>query len=158
MKTFLFILLAFLSVPKMHAQQAVVVSGENATGSGGSSNYSIGQVAYLAVNGTGGSINEGVQQAFDIFTLGVDNFPEIILQMTVYPNPATSFVNLKLDNSNFQNLQYQLFDMQGRTIANEKIANPETQIEMENLPPAIYLLHVINENRIIKSFKIIKNN
>jgi hypothetical protein len=143
---------------KTYAQQSNVVSGANATGTGGISNYSIGQIVYTTANGSLGSSAQGVQHAFEIFTLGKDNFPEITLQMLVYPNPATSFVNLRIDNYDFQKLQFQLYDIQGREIAKQKITNPETQIDLQNLPSATYLLQIISANKAIKTFKIIKNN
>lgn len=139
------------------AQQALVCTGGNATGIGGTSSYSVGQVAYANATGTNGSVNQGVQQPFEIFTLGNDDFPEITLQMTVYPNPTTSLVNLKIENHSTDNLQYQLFDLNGRQIQSQKIQQSETPIQLENLAAAIYLLNVFEENKLLKTFKIIKN-
>jgi hypothetical protein len=146
---------------KTCAQQSNVVSGANATGTGGISNYSIGQIIYTTANGSAGSTAQGVQQAFEILTLGKDNFLEITLQMVVYPNPTTSFVNLRIDTSTLLNIsamKYQLYDIQGRAIAQKKITNSETPIDLQNLPSATYLLQIINGNKAIKTFKIIKNN
>jgi hypothetical protein len=78
--------------------------------------------------------------------------------MIVYPNPTTSLVNLKIDNFNLANLSYQLFDGIGRLITDKKITEDETQIQLENYPSAIYLLNVNQENKTIKTFKIIKTN
>ncbi len=140
------------------AQQANVASGGNATGTGGSSSYSVGQVAYTNATGTNGSVNQGVQQPFEIFTLGNDDFPEITLLMTVYPNPTTSLVNLNIQNYALENLNFQLFDINGRLIQSQKITTAETQIQMENLAAAVYLLNLLDKNKLVKTFKIIKNN
>lgn len=148
----------FCSLSAANAQQANVASGGNATGAGGSSSYSVGQVAYITITGAGGSINQGVQQPYEFFTLGNDNFPEIQLTMSVYPNPTTSLINLKIQNYELENLNYQLFDIDGRQIENQKITLTETLIQLENLPSAIYLLNVFENNKLLKSFKIIKNN
>jgi len=64
--------------------------------------------------------------------LGNDAFPEIKLMMIVYPNPTNAFVNLKIENHSLENLQYQLFDNNGRQIHSQKITTSETQISMEN--------------------------
>jgi hypothetical protein len=143
---------------KMEAQQASVTSGGNATGATGSVSYSIGQVAYSNAIGTTGSVNQGVQQPFEIVTLGNDNFPEISLQMTVYPNPTNAFINLEIGDYSLDNLQYQLVDTNGKQIASQKIASKETAIDMQNLSSAIYLLTVMDNNKVLKTFKIIKNN
>lgn len=139
------------------AQQATVSSGGNAFGNNGSSSYSIGQVAYTNQVGSNGKVNQGVQQPFEIFTLGEDDFPEITLTMSVYPNPTTSFVNLNIHNYNSENLNYQLFDLNGRLITDQKITQSETQISLENNANAIYLLYVSGDNKLLKTFKIVKN-
>lgn len=140
------------------AQQSNVASGGNAIGLGGKSSYSIGQVSYSSASGTNGSVTQGEQQPYEIFTLGNDNFPEIQLAIVVYPNPTTAFVNLKIENQPLENLNYQLFDTSGRQIQNQKIHITETQISMENLSSAIYFLQVLDNNKLLKTFKIIKNN
>ena len=156
-----FIPVQIFALTKINAQQTVVTAGGTSTGPGGLSSYSIGQVVYTASTGSGGSENQGIQQSFTILTVGIDNFPEIKLQMAVYPNPTTSFVNLKIDAStelNIESLSYQLSDLNGKRIYNQKITDSETAINLENLPAAIYFLTVINKNKAIKTFKIIKNN
>ncbi len=154
-KLLLFLLFVFGNA---NAQQAPVASGGNATGSGGSSSYSIGQVVYTTATGSGGAVSQGVQQPFEIFTLSGEEFTQITLQMMVYPNPTTSFVNLKIDNFNFENLSYHLIDLNGREISNQKVNAAVTQIQLENYPAAIYFLKINQENTTIKTFKIIKSN
>jgi hypothetical protein len=151
-------LLFFLlfTLANANAQSGIVSSGGNATGSGGSASYSIGQIDYVTATGTGGSATQGVQQPFEIVTLAGEEFTEISLQMQVYPNPTTSLVNLKIDNFNLENLSYQLYDLNGRMITEKKITEDETQIQLENYPNAIYSLNVNQENKTIKTFKIIK--
>ncbi len=157
--TKIIICLVFLAffIPKMTAQRANVASGGNATGSGGSVSYAVGQVAYTTATGAGGTSSQGVQQAYQISTLSTDDFPEIVLQMLVYPNPTTSFVNLTIANKEVENLNFQLSDMTGKQIQFQKIQNTETQVEMENLPQGVYFLNVIENNKSLKTFKIIKN-
>lgn len=150
-------LLFCCSTAQLMAQQAVVATGTNATGIGGSASYSIGQVAYTNLSGTNGKVNQGVQQPVEIFTLGADNFPEITLTMSVYPNPTTASVNLNIRNYEGQNLQYELFDLNGRQISQQKITQSETSISLANSANAIYLLYVWGDDKLLKTFKIIKN-
>ncbi len=53
----------------VRAQESIVASGGEATGTGGSSSYSIGQVSYTSNQGTGGSVEQGVQQPFEIYAV-----------------------------------------------------------------------------------------
>ncbi|MBL7887834.1 MAG: T9SS type A sorting domain-containing protein [Flavobacterium sp.] len=151
------VLLLFVFVTT-NAQQTSLASGGSVTGSNGSVSFSIGQIDYVTAIGNGGTATQGVQQPFEIVTLSGEEYAQITLQMMIYPNPTISFVNLKIDDSDFQDLCYQLFDLNGREIANQKITTSETKIELENLSQAIYLLNVNDKNKTLKTFKIIKNN
>jgi hypothetical protein len=138
------------------AQQSINSGGGEAIGTEGSVSYTIGQFDYMCNMGPGGTVSEGMQQFFEISKVLNVNYPSINFEMIVYPNPTTDLVNLKIDNYNSDYLSYSLFDMQGRQIGTNKINRSETQIQMNNLPSAIYLLNVFDSNKTLKIFKIIK--
>jgi hypothetical protein len=138
------------------AQQSVTVSGNNTTGSGGSSSYSVGQVIYVSNYGTNGNITQGVQQPYEISTLGIDELPEMNLQFLAYPNPTNDFLTLSIENYNTDNLKYQLFDITGKTLENNKLTGSRTNIDMTNYGSALYFLKITENNREIKTFKIMK--
>ncbi len=138
------------------AQEAVATSGGNASGTNGNVSYTVGQVVYTTNTGTTGSVAQGVQQPFEIQTvLGAENF-NINLQLAVYPNPTTNWLQLEVRNTDFANLSYKLFDLNGKMILNEKITAETSSIQMEHLPAAIFLLKVVSHNKEVKTFKIIK--
>jgi hypothetical protein len=152
----LFSIALFLSTAS--GQNAIPVSGGNATGSGGSASYSVGQVVYTTNVGTTGSVAQGVQQPYEIsIVIGLEEAKEINLLVSAYPNPTKEFLNLKVENYNVENLSYQLFDIQGKLLESKKIESKETSIVTSNLVPATYFLRVIESNREIKTFKIVKN-
>jgi hypothetical protein len=153
---FTILVLSLYSI-SINAQEAVLTSGGNSSSANGSVSYSIGQMAYTYAASTSGSASTGVQQAFEVSTLGTNNFPEITLQMSVYPNPTKANATLNIANYNTENIDYELFDLNGKQIVSQKITSIETQIPMEEMPSAIYFLKVIEENKILKTFKIIKN-
>ncbi len=138
------------------AQDDVPTAGGDATGAGGSSAYSVGQVVYTSVSGTG-SVNQGVQQPYVIIATGINNQPDINVTMSVYPNPSITSITLNVGKQDLQNLSFQLFDVQGKLVAAAKIASIETTLEMENYNSGNYFLKVIEETKELKSFKIIKN-
>lgn len=145
-----------LGLTQVNAQEAVVTSGGNTTGTNGNVSYSVGQIVYTTNSGATGSVAQGVQQPFEIQTLlGAENF-NINLQLAVYPNPTTNWLQLEVKNTDFTNLSYQLFDLNGRMIYNQKITAETSTISMEQLPAAIFLLKVVNNNKEVKTFKIIK--
>ena len=139
-----------------YAQHATTASGGNAKGSGGSVAYSVGQAAYTAITSPTGSVSQGVVQSYNIVIDGIKETALNIL-LTVYPNPTAS--NLTLQIKDFENakLSYKLFDLQGRLLESKKVIGNETQIYTNALPSATYFLKVLQNNKKIQSFKIIKN-
>jgi hypothetical protein len=158
----------------LQAQESIIVSGNNGSGSGGSMSYSIGQIVYTLNKGTNGSMAQGVQQAFEIsFVTGITEAKGIRLQCSAYPNPARDILVLKIDAStilSIQSISYQLCNINGKVLETKNLINNETSIFMMDLLPGTYFLKVIqskNSNSVvgtqnfvaqreIKTFKIIK--
>ncbi|MEM7085511.1 MAG: T9SS type A sorting domain-containing protein [Bacteroidota bacterium] len=153
----LFALFLFWGLAGAHGQNNTLASGGEATGSGGTLSYSVGQVDYIQAEGSGGTASQGVQQPFEIFVLGVDEHPEIQLDITVFPNPTVSNVTLHIGNFTGNDLSYQLYDIHGRLLSGQSLRTNSTRIPMEDLASAVYLLQVIDTSSPIKTFKIIKN-
>ena len=150
------VLLLGLGLTGLQAQTSVNATGSNASGSGGSVSYSVGQVVYTNNTGTNGSVAQGVQQPFEIFTVGMKE-TELNIFLTVFPNPTTDYLTLSIDDFDISNLSYQLYDMNGELLQNAKITGNQTSIVMSNLVPANYFVKVIQGNKKVKTFKIIKN-
>jgi len=146
-----------LGLTILHAQEVIPVTGGNATGSGGSISYTVGQIVYLSNTGSNGSVAQGVQHPFDISVVGLNETEKISSQYSVYPNPTNNFLTLKIENFEAANLFYQLYDISGRLLDSKKLSDNETKIEVEYLTPSIYFLQIFNGNKEIQTFKIIKN-
>jgi len=139
-----------------NAQESLNATGGNAAGDGGTVAYSYGQLVYNTNTDSQGSIAQGVQQPFEISTILGNEQYSIHLSATIYPNPAVSSLTLAINDYNLDNLHYQLFDINGRLIRNENISNNATIVDMNQLQAAVYLLKVIEKNKEIKTFKVIK--
>jgi hypothetical protein len=149
-----------LGLGGLHAQETIPTTGGDATGAGGSSSYTVGQVVYTANTGSNGSVAQGVQQPYEISIITGVKETSINLVMNVYPNPTTNYLTLKVDASTSlsnQQLSYQLIDLQGKVITNKKVTATNSTINVESLPKAIYFLNVTKDNQVVKTFKIIKN-
>jgi hypothetical protein len=139
------------------AQQANPAAGGDATGSGGSVAYSVGQIVYTTHTGTTGSVAQGVQQPYEIsVVLSIEN-SLIDLDISAYPNPTTQNLTLSIGNDISETLHFQLYDLSGKIIERRKISNRTETIHMENLATGPYFLKVSNANNEVKIFKIIKN-
>jgi len=149
------ICLLVTSITLSVAQQNTDAAGGNATGAGGSVSYSVGQIDYTYQEGSNGNIHEGVQQPYEIFTFGVED-ASIQWGLTVYPNPSTHILYLKVEKEELKNLSYQLFDLNGKLIQTQNINNNITEILMETYSTSTYFLKIYNNTQELTTFKIIK--
>lgn len=151
------VLLLGLGLTGLQAQTAVPASGGKAEGAGGSMSYSVGQVVYTTNSSvSNGSVAQGVHQPFEISV--VETIVEAKgVNLSVSPNPTTDYLLLSFTDFDASKLSFQLFDMSGKLLQSEKITSNQTSISMQNLVPATYFVKVTENNKQIKTFKIIKN-
>jgi hypothetical protein len=146
-----------LGLGGLHAQESPTAAGGDASGSGGTAAFSVGQVVYTVNTNASGTLSQGVQQAYEIFTLSIKE-TELNISLKAFPNPTLDNLTLQISDYNNEKLSYQLYDIQGRLLNNGQIVAQQTNIEMTSLPTAIYFINVVNqENQKVQSFKIIKN-
>ena len=152
------VLLLGLGLTGLQAHTSINATGGNASGSGGSASYSVGQVVYTTNTRTNGSVAQGVQQPFEISVVtAIEEAKGINLSVSAYPNPTTDYLTLEVKEFELSNMSFQLYDMSGKLLQNEKITGNQTSIVMSNLVPATYFVKVIQDNKEVKTFKIIKN-
>ena len=146
-----------LGLTGLYAQEAIPASGGDSTGSGGSVSYSYGQVVYFTNTGTNGSVIEGVQQPYEIsIVTGIQQARDITLFCTVYPNPANDLLTLEVEIADNENLFYQLYEIKGKLLVSKRLIDNKTTISMANLAPAAYFLKITDNQKVVKTFKIIK--
>jgi hypothetical protein len=144
-----------LATQLMYSQQTIPATGGDATGSGGSSSYTVGQLVYTTSTG-GGSVIQGVQQSIELFTLSNPELTTVNLSAVIYPNPTSDYVMLKISDTALYNLSYHLVDINGKAISNGSLTNGDTQINMQQLAVGMYILKVSQNSQELKTFKIIK--
>lgn len=166
-RLFLFILTGLCSI-SLFAQQSVSSSGGNGTGAGGTVSYTIGQLVYTTSTGSNGSAAQGVQQPYEISVVtAIEEAKDISLLWSAYPNPAGDYLKLSLSNNENaelkpDNLCYQLYDIYGKQLLNNRLDGLETTVPMQNLSAGTYILKVTERQggksrKELKIFKIIKH-
>ena len=151
--------LSFLLSFSMNAQtshQVLSATGGDATGSGGTVAFSVGQIVYTTSTGTTGSVAQGVEQAYEIYSVGIKE-TALNISLSIFPNPTSDFLTIKVEDYNNEALSYNLIDEQGKSVLNEQITNQDTQVAMSTLARGIYFINVLQANKKIQTFKIIKN-
>ena len=156
-KKVLFIIVFFIILEETGAQQSFVVSGgDTSVSANGSFSYSIGQISHLEFSGNNHIINSGVQHAYEIYNIEIENPILIKFIVSLYPNPTESDIILRIRQGISLGLSYQLFDMQGKFLLQNKIIEHETVIPLNRFASGTYILKVSSKDSSFKHFKIIK--
>ncbi|MCO6493275.1 MAG: T9SS type A sorting domain-containing protein [Phaeodactylibacter sp.] len=137
------------------AQESANASGGDASGSGGTVAYSIGQVAYANQSGTNGDINQGVQQPYEIYSVGIDE--EVMgIELSVFPNPTSDILNLQFEDFEKYDATIKVYDESGKIMYNSQIGSSPTTIDLSQYTTGIYLVNITSDSKSMKIFKIIK--
>lgn len=136
-------------------------SGSNATGSSGSVTYSIGQVFYTSFGISDYHVAQGIQQQELVSKDNLstaDPVEQTETALFIFPNPTTDLVTISMKREDFGNDQrsYTLYDNQGRLMKQGIISQNETPIYLSHLSSSLYILQVFENNRVLKTFKILK--
>lgn len=158
LKTCIVVLIFSIGLIKAQAQVAVNAAAGDAEGSGGSMSYSIGQISYKLLMADNAYMLQGVQQPIEVIEIpGTSVESEILISLDVFPNPTNETLKLQLRDLENHSLQYQLYNMNGRCLKESKIHSSITEISLEALSPAMYILNISENNQTLKSYKILKN-
>lgn len=133
------------------SQATFIALGGEATGSGGSSSYTVGQLIYITSAESNGTLDASIQQSFETKEL-----TPLKLTAFAYPNPTVDNIVLALKNSNLIGLTYMIYDFKGQLVTSGKVRQKTTRITMQHLPAGVYILKVSQNNQALKIFKIIK--
>jgi hypothetical protein len=155
MKNRIAIIILFSAITNLlTAQESINSGGGTATGTGGVVTFTTGQSTFTVADGTGGSSSAGVQHAYVVTPTGtapiVYGYP-----IKVYPNPATDL--LQIDAGNAENLRFELRDATGKMVQKGKLKNGKGTLNMATSVPGNYQLTILYDNRVQRSFNILKN-
>lgn len=157
-KKMLALLIGLAWVGLAQAQESINTSGGDATGSGGTVAYSVGQANYQTNSSPSFTVSAGVQQTYHIFPVGQNEEINANISLSVFPNPTVNHLTLQVSEGSHTKMTYQLHDLQGQLLQHKEVTTQQTQIFTGDLPSAVYFVKVLNhEKQPIKTFKIVKN-
>lgn len=125
-------------------------------------NLTVGTKFYLKVwlEGASKNTNQTGSGTFTITAqessvLSVDDFTQVDVELILYPNPASTFVNIKMsDNSEINNIE--INNLIGKRVLFEKTDNDRNlQINISNLSKGVYFIRTKTEHKIISKKLII---
>jgi hypothetical protein len=138
------------------AQQSANTTGKNVSQNNTTISYSIGEVYYNTTTTLSSVITQGIQQPYEIYLIsGIGNEKDVQL-ITAFPNPTSSTIKIVTQDIKIDGLNYKLYDLLGKEILSGDITSNQTELDLNNLMPAVYFIKVFRYNSTIKYFKIIK--
>lgn len=159
MKQILLVFALFASVgTTVFAQSAIIPVGGDSQSSTGSVSYTVGQVAVQTSSNGTVSVVEGVQQPYEIQTVGVDDYPQITVNAVVYPNPTENQIQLHLNGLDMltDGLRANLYDGNGKLLQTASVIEEITSFYIGQYATGTYLLELRNGRRVLKTFKIVR--
>ncbi|MBI3238731.1 MAG: T9SS type A sorting domain-containing protein [Flavobacteriia bacterium] len=147
--------LLFLS-GTLFCQESPVASGGDVSGMGGSMSYSIGLIDYRQTDVASGSVYEGVQQPYELFSVGLEEWDDNV-SISAYPNPMTSQLTIAFPDEVLENMRFTLTDESGRVIQNGLLDTKETVVDVMPLARANYFLTVYKKDQSVRVYKLVKN-
>lgn len=76
-------------------------------------------------------------------------------EVSVYPNPATSYVMIATKNRSQVGSSVQIINQNGLPVYNAKLTSSNTNISLRNFTPGNYIVRIINNDGTGESFKIL---
>ena len=150
------LLLLVLSSATLMAQQIVATAGGTLGNASGSISYTIGEGVAQTFSRGDKVLTQGFQQSY----LSVSTEKTILdlnFSITVFPNPTTDVVTLRVGKESMSGLLYLLYDLNGRLLSKKVIENSDTTVPFQSLQTGTYLLEVMDGKLGLKTFKIIKH-
>lgn len=158
MKKLFALIIILTGITATFAQSAIVPVGGDVQSNNGSVSYTVGQIAIQTNGNQSVSLAEGVQQPYEILTVGVNDHPQITLEAIVYPNPAENIAQLKLNGLEIPigGFHAILYDANGKLLQNFNVTDDITTFHIGQYATGTYYLELRDSKQALKTFKVIR--
>lgn len=110
---------------------------------------------HYAVSIVEGGICSDTSDCVEVLLVNIEN-PDFTSEINLYPNPTNGKVLLQHDLN--QCFEYQIYDIYGQLLCNGKSVNDITEIDLTQYPNGLYLIKIYNEQELIVTKKVIKED
>lgn len=157
-KRILFILFCCIAlVFDGHAQmlQAIAASGGSGQGGGVSATWTVGEPAVATLASGNYMLTPGFLQPVAVVN-PIPDLDGLPFTIGVYPNPSHGCIIIQLLSVSIQEFRYQVLDATGRLLYQVKPDNQIFSIDLGRYASGSYLLKVLQTEKEISTFKILK--
>ncbi len=144
---------SLFTTASLSAQEVISSQGESYSNANGSIDFTIGEVIINTATDGSNTLTQGFHQTNWNFVGLDDHSPSF--QVSVFPNPSSDVLNVQAEM--FENINYALYDANGKLVLQNLLSAELTPINASDLPIGSYSLTLATEANILKTFKLIKN-
>ena len=135
--------------------QVIGSAGGEAGNNAGSFSWTLGETVINTVGGTGYQVTQGFQQGNLHASTGIDKSEAFGIEVKVYPNPTRNHLTVETKKQS-EGLIYTLYDVNGRLLKNGEVEASRFDLNLSDYPSGSYILQILQESDLVKSFNIVK--
>lgn len=141
---------------QLFSQEVVATAGGHSVGSTLQVSWTVGEpVTETETNGQY-ILTQGMHQGNLVVTVARE-LEDIAWNISAYPNPVSSYLNLDIDAPQLKNFSFVLYSIDGQLLHQGEVLEHSTTIPMDTYSHSSYLLRVLSDKTEVKVFRIVKN-
>jgi hypothetical protein len=151
----LFVPTSFIALGQSGRLELFGTAGDSYTKGNYQLDWSIGELQTESYTNAQNMLSQGFHQG----TFLISDIGPILpglFEILAYPNPTADEIHLKIDDPSFEEMQFELFDFNGKVLQHGKITGNLSKVDFIGYAAGLYLLNISQNKQIIKSFKILK--
>jgi hypothetical protein len=152
MKKHTLVLYVLLATTFAAAQEVVTTQGDTYANSTANIAFTIGEVVVNTVSNGNNTLTQGFHQTNWHFVSVTNHAPKF--DVSIFPNPTSDVLNIK--TSDYEQVNYALYNAQGKQVRQAKLITSQTAIEVSHLAPGNYTLVLQDASKLLKTFKLLK--
>jgi len=140
-------------------QNVLATSGGIATGTGGSVEWTLGELVIGAFESDNNQVTQGFHQTYLLKNLLADlgDTPLTKTKVAIFPNPTADIINITIAETTSKRKKIELIDMSGRRILSRLEFGNHIEIDLNTTPQGIYYLRISDASGLpIGRFKVVK--
>lgn len=145
-----------LGLTRLSAQQVISSGGTHAKGSGIALSWTVGEPVIGTLTNGSYILTQGFHQS-RLSSTSIDEIPAPGLSVTVYPNPTSYVLNIRVDEGDYSQLQYSLYSLDGKVLMTNKLTKDLTQVKLQKFSTGNYFLRISQKKgENVRTFKVVK--
>ena len=154
-------LMGTMSYAQSIAPQSVNSGGTKMTQANGSLSFTVGELVVLNLTDSqGNTLGGGFTAGATLTTASIQETDAAVLDVSVFPNPTSDLLNIRINHSSIEQVVVSITDLQGKEVYNGKYAGISNTIGINtaSFSTGNYILSLKNSsNAVLGTYKIIKH-